>query len=187
MAGVLNTESAGKQREESPNWGLKSKDGTWSAPIPHEREVLSTTPKHRVAIAVDRLKMDPIPGVHSLQMDFLDPDTEGILNEVLEKDGIADGKVDVVLSDMAANTTGNRIADTESSLEICTAVMEFVKRHMRSEQDADGSRGGTLLCVYITYFSLGPMPNSSYEELNTSNLLNYYIFVGRCSNPTFGQ
>jgi 23S rRNA U2552 (ribose-2'-O)-methylase RlmE/FtsJ len=53
-----------------------------------------------VLIAVDLLSMAPIPGVHIIQGDFTLPRTQ---HHVVE---IADHGVDVVLSDMCANVTG---------------------------------------------------------------------------------
>jgi 23S rRNA (uridine2552-2'-O)-methyltransferase len=56
-------------------------------------------------IAIDLLEMPNIPGVTFAQMNFLD---EGAPAKLFEMMG---GKADVVLSDMAANTTGHRKTD----------------------------------------------------------------------------
>ncbi|WP_295852172.1 RlmE family RNA methyltransferase [Tardiphaga sp.] len=56
-------------------------------------------------IAIDLLEMPNIPGVTFAQMNFLD---EGVPAKLFEMMG---GKADVVLSDMAANTTGHRKTD----------------------------------------------------------------------------
>ena len=56
-------------------------------------------------IAIDLLEMPNIPGVTFTQMNFLD---EGAPAKLFEMMG---GKADVVLSDMAANTTGHRKTD----------------------------------------------------------------------------
>ena len=53
-------------------------------------------------VAMDILEMEPLAGVEFLQADLLDPETPARLVQAL------DGKADVVLSDMAANTTGHR-------------------------------------------------------------------------------
>ncbi|KAG6862998.1 hypothetical protein C0991_008911, partial [Blastosporella zonata] len=72
-------------------------------------------------VAVDLLRMQPIPGVNTIQADFLSPEAEILIHGLLSIKGNPEGKVDVILSDMAANTSGNHTADTESSLEICHA------------------------------------------------------------------
>ncbi|MDB5504476.1 MAG: ribosomal methyltransferase RrmJ/FtsJ [Tardiphaga sp.] len=56
-------------------------------------------------IAIDLLEMPNIPGVTFAQMDFLDDGAPAKLFEMMG------GKADVVLSDMAANTTGHRKTD----------------------------------------------------------------------------
>ena len=56
-------------------------------------------------IAIDLLEMPNIPGVTFAQMNFLDDNAPARLFEMMG------GKADVVLSDMAANTTGHRKTD----------------------------------------------------------------------------
>lgn len=96
-------------------------------------------------IAVDLLRMKPIPGVHSIMGDFLDPRTSVLIRGVLEANGRSDGKVDVILSDMAANASGNQTADVQSSLRICEAVFEFATNHLRTAQEIGRNRGGVVL------------------------------------------
>ena len=61
-----------------------------------------------VVIAVDRLRVSPIPGVHTLQADFLAPETAPIIEAIICAKANPDGKADVILSDMAANATEER-------------------------------------------------------------------------------
>ena len=56
-------------------------------------------------VAIDLLEIEPIPGVDFMQLDFLDDQAPDILKEKLG------GQADLVLSDMAANTTGHRKTD----------------------------------------------------------------------------
>ncbi|KAF7416247.1 2' O-ribose methyltransferase [Pleurotus ostreatus] len=99
-------------------------------------------------IAVDLLAIPHIPGVHTLKLDFLSPEAEASIESLLRS---GDGKVDVVLSDMAANMTGNTTRDTERSLEICDAVLEFTKRNMRSAESIGNRKGGVLLLKHFTH------------------------------------
>jgi len=77
-------------------------------------------------IACDILEMDPIAGVDFLQGDFRE---ESVLNALLERIG---GKnVDVVLSDMAPNMSGNGTVDqarsmylVELALDMCHQVLK---------------------------------------------------------------
>src|SRR5579872_3804545 len=58
-------------------------------------------------VALDILEMSPIPGVAFLQLDFLDRSAPERLQAMLGASGSGSAKADVVLSDMAANTTGH--------------------------------------------------------------------------------
>lgn len=98
-------------------------------------------------VAVDLLKMQPIQGVHNIQADFLSPQAETLIHALLAVKGNPAGKVDIILSDMAANSSGNNIRDIESSLEICNAVFEFAQGNLRSAENIGRKRGGVLLCV----------------------------------------
>ena len=53
--------------------------------------------------------------------------------------------MDVILSDMAANTTGNNVADSQSGLEICEAVFDFVTHNLRTAEEIGRRKGGVLL------------------------------------------
>jgi 23S rRNA (uridine2552-2'-O)-methyltransferase len=56
-------------------------------------------------VAIDLLEMEPVPHVDFMQLDFLDAGAPKKLREMLGEGA------DVVLSDMAANTTGHRKTD----------------------------------------------------------------------------
>ncbi|MFK5915799.1 MAG: 23S rRNA (uridine(2552)-2'-O)-methyltransferase RlmE [Woeseiaceae bacterium] len=77
-------------------------------------------------VACDILSMDPLVGVDFLQGDFRE---KAVLNALLTK---IEGKtIDVVMSDMAANMTGNESADSarsmylvELALDMCDQVLK---------------------------------------------------------------
>ena len=56
-------------------------------------------------VGVDLLVMDPIPGAVIVQGDFTEPEMQARLA------GLVGGKADIVLSDMAPNTTGHAATD----------------------------------------------------------------------------
>ena len=111
-----------------------------------------------IIVALDLLRMRPIHGVHAIRADFLSSEAELLIQGLLEANGYTDGKVDVVLSDMAANLTGNEIHDTESSLDICNTVFEFACRHLRSAEEIGRTRGGVVLCVFSWHLSCPDCP-----------------------------
>jgi len=65
-----------------------------------------STDEHPLVVGIDYLDMDPIPGVVLLKKDFTDDDAPKMLI-----DALGGKKVDLVLSDMAAPTTGHRPTD----------------------------------------------------------------------------
>ena len=96
-------------------------------------------------IAVDLENIIPIPGVQTVKGNFLEESTVQIIRGLLFKANKEQPKVDVILSDMAANTSGNKIHDSQSSLEICEAVFEFVTRNLRTADEVGRRKGGVLL------------------------------------------
>ena len=96
-------------------------------------------------IAVDLNNIQPIPGVQTVMGDFLEEKTQQTILGLLFKANSKQPKVDVILSDMAANVTGNRVHDSQSSLEICEAVFEFATRNLRTADEVGRRRGGVLL------------------------------------------
>lgn len=92
-----------------------------------------TRPTPGVIVGVDRLPMEPIPGVVTLQADFLLPSTANKIKQMLSTPFNRDGKADLILSDIGANQSGNRIRDVEQSLQICQAVLQFTRKHLRND------------------------------------------------------
>jgi 23S rRNA (uridine2552-2'-O)-methyltransferase len=86
-------------------------------------------------VAIDVLEMQPIPGVNFVQLDFLDPAAPEKLKTMLG------GAADVVLSDMAANTTGHRRTDHLKIMALVEAAAEFAAEVLRP--------GGTFLAKVI--------------------------------------
>ncbi|WP_341751850.1 MULTISPECIES: RlmE family RNA methyltransferase [unclassified Candidatus Tisiphia] len=78
-----------------------------------------------VIIAVDLLDIEPIIGVHCLQKDFYAEDTKEIIIKML------DGSADVVMSDMAANTTGHATTDHIRTLDLCEHAIDFALKILR--------------------------------------------------------
>lgn len=70
-------------------------------------------------IALDLLPMEPVPGAVFLQMDFMDDDAPEALITALG------GGADLVLSDMAPNTTGHRNTDHLRIMMLAEAAYDF--------------------------------------------------------------
>ncbi len=74
-------------------------------------------------IAVDILPMDPVPGADFVQADFNDNATPEIIFSML-----GGKKAQVVLSDMAANTTGQRSIDHLRTLHLVELAWDFARQ-----------------------------------------------------------
>ena len=92
---------------------LGSAPGSWS-------QYLSKNIKNGKILSIDIKKIDPIDNVFQIKGDFTQ-----ISNQELIKNHF-NSKIDVVLSDMAENTTGNKNVDDISTSELCKKAMFFV-------------------------------------------------------------
>lgn len=81
----------------------------------------STLAEPRI-VAIDYLGMDAVPGVVVLEKDFLDTDSPAIIRAALRG-----ALADLVLSDMAAPTTGHRATDHLRIVALCEAAAEFAR------------------------------------------------------------
>jgi len=70
-------------------------------------------------VGVDLLVVDPVPGAVMLQGDFIEPEVQERLVAELG------GKADLVLSDMAPNTTGHAATDHLRIMALAEAALEF--------------------------------------------------------------
>ncbi|MEO8668171.1 MAG: RlmE family RNA methyltransferase [Bauldia sp.] len=99
----------------------------------------ASTDANPLVVALDFLDTDPIPGVNILKKDFLDDDAPAALAAALG------GAPDVVLSDMAAPTTGHRQTDHLRTMYLCEAAADFAISTLRPGGHfvAKVFRGGT--------------------------------------------
>jgi 23S rRNA (uridine2552-2'-O)-methyltransferase len=73
-------------------------------------------------VAIDLLEIDPVTGVDFAQMDFLKEDAPERLMEMLG------GEADVVMSDMAANTTGHKATDHLRIVGLVELAIDFARK-----------------------------------------------------------
>jgi len=75
-------------------------------------------------VGVDLLPIEPLSGVTFFELDLLDAETPGILMQALG------GQPDLVLSDMAANTTGHARTDQIRTGALADAAADFALAHL---------------------------------------------------------
>ena len=76
-------------------------------------------------LSLDIKKMDKLKNVTFLQCDFLEESTKKKIFNYFND------KLDVVVSDMAANTTGNRSLDCIRTNQLCADVVEFSSKILK--------------------------------------------------------
>ena len=79
-----------------------------------------STEAHPLVVGIDYLEMDPIPGVILLQQDFTEDSAPAALIAAL-----GGHKADLVLSDMAAPTTGHRATDHLRIVHLVEIAADF--------------------------------------------------------------
>ena len=94
---------------------LGSSPGGWC-------QVAKEKVKNGKIIGLDKKAVDEIKGINIIKGDFLD---EKIRSSILS---YFDSKIDVILSDMAADTTGNKSLDCIRTNQLCLQVLEFSKK-----------------------------------------------------------
>jgi 23S rRNA (uridine2552-2'-O)-methyltransferase len=82
--------------------------------------IVGSTNEKPLVVGIDYLDMDPIDGVILLKKDFNDDDAPAALIEAL-----GGHKPDVVLSDMAAPTTGHRATDHLRIMQLVELAADF--------------------------------------------------------------
>jgi len=70
-------------------------------------------------VGIDLTEVAPLPGAEVIQFDFLAVDAPEKLRELLG------GPADVVLSDMAASSTGHKATDHLKIMALCEAALDF--------------------------------------------------------------
>ena len=88
--------------------------GSWS-------QYASKIVKNGRLISIDLKKMDPIDNSIQIQGDFTENNTQVEIKKILNV------KADVVMSDMAVNTTGIKNVDSIQTGELCKDAMFFAK------------------------------------------------------------
>jgi 23S rRNA (uridine2552-2'-O)-methyltransferase len=97
---------------------IGSYPGGWS-------QVASNTILNGKILAVDIKNMEPIKNVSYIKGDILNDD---IKNKVIK---YFDSKLDVIISDMAADTTGNKALDSIRTNQLCADTINFSKKTLK--------------------------------------------------------
>ena len=116
-------------------------------------------------VGIDYLEMDAVPGATILTMDFLDDAAPGRLMEALGQ------APDIVLSDMAAPTTGHRRTDHIRTMHLAEVAADFAVKvlkpggHFLAKTFQGGTEGELLAMLKRNFGSIHHVkPPASREE-----------------------
>ena len=126
---------------------LGAAPGSWS-------EFISRKFKNIKLVAIDLRELDKIENVTHIKGDF----TDEITQKKIEKN--FDEKIDLVVSDMAVNTTGNKNVDSLVTGELCIEAMNFSLKILRKNG------------IFVSKIFMG----SSFNEIVDSAKKNFKEF-----------
>jgi len=99
---------------------LGAAPGSWS-------QYTSENIKSGKIASIDLLDFEKIGNIHQIKGDFTD---DSYKKKIIDYFGT---KVDIVLSDMAVNTTGNKNLDSIYTGELCMEAMKFSKETLKND------------------------------------------------------
>lgn len=141
---------------------LGAAPGGWSQVV---APLIKANPQKGQIFAIDLIAVDPIEGVTFLQGDFLD------LNIQKQFETITGTKVDIVMSDMAAQTTGHASTDHTRTRMLAEAAFSFAQNALKeggtfvTKVFAGGTHQDLLLQLKRSFASVKHFkPHSSRKE-----------------------
>ena len=76
-------------------------------------------------LSIDIKDMQPVKNIKFIKSDILEKDTKDKVMKYF------DGKLDVIISDMAADTTGNKSLDSIRTNQLCAEVIYFAQKTLK--------------------------------------------------------
>ena len=114
-------------------------------------QVIKKNIKHGKILGIDLKKMDEIKGVEFIEGDFLNEKAKKLIKDYFISN------IDLILSDMAANTTGNKSLDCIRTNQLCIEILNFSKEKL--------SKNG----VVVSKFFMG----DEFEEIKIKAKKNF--------------
>ena len=106
-------------------------------------------------LSLDLKKMEKIDNVTFYQCDFLDEKSKTTINNFFQE------KLDVIMSDMAADTTGNKSLDCIRTNQLCTNVIQFSVEHLKPN-------GVVISKLFMgeDFIEIKKLAKSTFKEVN---------------------
>lgn len=131
-------------------------------------------------IAIDLLPIDELPGVTSIEMDFMADDAEEILFEALGGNG-----ADIVMSDMAPNTVGHKQTDHLRIMMLVETAYDFAIKVLKpdgvfiSKVRQGGAQGNLLNLMKRDFKSIKHMKPPSSRKGSAEQFVIAIGFRGK--------
>jgi len=129
---------------------LGAAPGGWSQAA---YELVMAGDKKGKIVALDIQEMDPIEGIEILHLDFTAGNAPGALKQALG------GEADVVMSDMAAPSTGHTGTDHLRIIGLCETALEFSREVL--------APGGTFIAKVLQGGTEGELLNNLKRDFKT--------------------
>ncbi|WP_114389300.1 RlmE family RNA methyltransferase [Notoacmeibacter marinus] len=146
-------------------------------------QTVGSTDERPAVVGIDYLPMDSIPGTTILEMDFLDDDAPDRLIEALG------AEPDLVLSDMAAPTTGHRNTDHIRTMHLCEVAADFAMKvlkpggHFLSKTFQGGTESDLLKMLKANFQSVHHVKPPASRDESVELYLLAKGFKGRRADP----
>ncbi|MEC5323327.1 RlmE family RNA methyltransferase [Aurantimonas sp. A3-2-R12] len=134
-------------------------------------------------VGIDYLVVEPVPGATILELDFLDDTAPARLLETLG------GDPDIVLSDLAAPTTGHRQTDHLRTMHLCEVATDFALRtlkpggHFLAKTFQGGTERDLLKLLKQNFVSVHHVKPPASREGSVELYLLAKSFKGRRKRP----
>lgn len=135
-------------------------------------------------VGIDYLDVDPVPGATILKLDFLDDAAPERLMKALG------GAPDIVLSDLAAPTTGHRRTDHIRTMHLCEVAADFAISvlkpggHFLAKTFQGGTEGGLLDMLKKNFTSVHHVKPPASREESVELYILARNFRGRTEDET---
>ncbi len=83
--------------------------------------------KNGTILSIDLKEIIEIENIFKIKGDFTEPESQNKIKKYFND------KVDVILSDMAVNTSGNKYLDSNSTGELCISAIKFSRNMLKSK------------------------------------------------------
>ena len=110
-------------------------------------------------LGIDLKKIEQIKGIKLIEGDFLDTNSKKKINEYFAT------SIDLILSDMASNTTGNKSLDSMRTNQLCLDILDFSNDKL--------SKNGVVVSKFFMGEEFNEIKIKAKKNFKKINFLNH--------------